>query len=221
MKLSNEDKVLMGAGVVGLIGLFFLWKKKKEKQKADELANYNPEPEPAAPSSGSGSSSKPKPGATLDRNKLLKVGSKGLEVRELQRLLGVEIDGDFGTKETLPALQNAKGVSEISLNAFAALKKKVEKPTPKKALPKAAPPKLTLPKAGQKLMAAKDNTVIFKAKKIANGTYTNTGETPFFEDSLKYGDYVGVFKAAKPSGEYLIQRTGEYYFVKGSYVTPY
>lgn len=220
MKVSNEDKVLIGVGAAGLLGLFFLWEKKKDQQTADELASSIPELE-AAPSSGGGSSSKPETGATLDRNKLLKVGSKGLEVRELQRLLGVEIDGDFG-KITLAALQNAKGVSQISLNAFSKLKKKVAKKTPQIALLKTAlQPKVTLPKVGQKLMAAKDGTVIFKAKKIANGTYTNTGERPFFDDSLKYGDYVGVFKAEKLNGEYLIQRTGEYFFVKSNSVIPY
>ena len=214
MKLSNEDKVLMGAGGLAILGLFFLWKKKQQQQKADELANYIPEPEPAAPSSGGGgSSSKPQQGATLDRNKLLKVGSKGLEVRELQRLLGVEIDGIFGSKETLPALQNAKGVSEISLNAFATLKKKVAKP-----LKIVSPPKVTLPKAGQKLMAAKDNTVIFISKKRADGKYYNSGSK--FR-TLKYGDEAGVYVGPGNNGQYLIKFLGVHAFVKGNEVTPY
>lgn len=35
---------------------------------------------------------------------VLRVGSKGPEVRELQSLLGVTVDGKFGTRQTLPAV---------------------------------------------------------------------------------------------------------------------
>ncbi|MFV8347265.1 peptidoglycan-binding domain-containing protein [Flavobacterium sp. ZB4P13] len=209
MKVSDDDKMLIGAGVLALGGLGFLfWKKKKNEQKHDELANYTPETEEVAPTSGSGS--KPAQGATLDRNKLLKVGSKGLEVRELQRLLGVEIDGDFGAKETLPALQNAKGVSETSLNAFATtVKKKVTKPL------KAVSP----PKVGQKLMAAKDDTVIFNSKKIASGAYTNTGQSVW--GKFNYGDALGTYVGANVSGFYLIKMGTRFYYVKSNEVKTY
>lgn len=215
MKVSDEDKVLIGVGGLAILGLFFLWKKKKEQQTADELANYIPEPETASSGGGGGSSSSSKPvqGATLDRNKLLKAGSKGLEVRELQRLLGVEIDGDFG-KITLAALQNEKGVSEISLNAFAStVKKKVAKP-----LKTASQPKVTLPKAGQKLMAAKDNTVIFISKKRADGKYYNSGSK--FR-TLDYGDEAGAYVGPGNNGQYLIKIFGFFAFVKGNEVTAY
>lgn len=53
----------------------------------------------------------------LDRNKILKAGlNNSDEVKALQRILGVTADGDFGTKETLPALQAQAGVSETTLN---------------------------------------------------------------------------------------------------------
>ena len=65
----------------------------------------------------------------LDKSKILKKGSVGLEVTELQRILVKDynanlgtsglnkdgIDGDFGSL-TLIALMNAKGVSEITLD---------------------------------------------------------------------------------------------------------
>lgn len=57
---------------------------------------------------------------SLNRNLVLKFGSKGLEVRELQPLLGFtgkNIDGIFG-KNTLLALQKKKRVSTITLNKF-------------------------------------------------------------------------------------------------------
>ena len=65
---------------------------------------------------------------TLDKEKVLKIGSKGAEVVELQRVLlkdysanlgatgvnGDGIDGDFGTLTEL-ALMKAKKVKEIAL----------------------------------------------------------------------------------------------------------
>jgi len=59
--------------------------------------------------------------SSLNVSLLLKKGSKGLEVRELQKRLGFtgsNVDGDFGTN-TLTALQKQKGVSQITLAAFA------------------------------------------------------------------------------------------------------
>lgn len=58
---------------------------------------------------------------TLNAKLILKKGSKGAEVRELQKRLGFtgsNIDGDFGAK-TLAALLAQKKVSQISLAAFA------------------------------------------------------------------------------------------------------
>lgn len=49
-----------------------------------------------------------------DLNKILKKGSKGSEVRVLQSLLKVTVDGDFG-RNTENALFNQKGVRQIRL----------------------------------------------------------------------------------------------------------
>lgn len=51
----------------------------------------------------------------IDKTKVLKFGSKGLEVDILQRLLKIKNDGDFG-KNTLNALKSQKKVSQIRLN---------------------------------------------------------------------------------------------------------
>jgi hypothetical protein len=210
MKVSNDDKVLIGAGGLGVILLAFLFWKKKQAEKVDDLPIYTPEVVETV--STPKTANTPVQGASLDRNKLLKVGSKGLEVRELQRFLGIEIDGDFGTKETLPALQKEKGVSQISLNAFA-LKKKVATVSPVKAsLPKSL-------KRGQKLMAAQDDTVITNSKKLANGSYTNTGKRIF--GTFNYGDHLGTFASVNVSGYYLINMDGGFYFVKQDQVKTY
>lgn len=59
--------------------------------------------------------------SSLNTTLVLKKGSKGLEVSELQKRLGIKIDGDFG-RDTLTALQTQKGVSQITLANFASTK---------------------------------------------------------------------------------------------------
>ncbi len=57
----------------------------------------------------------PTSGATgIDKAKLLKKGSKGMEVRTLQTLLNIKADGDFG-RNTENALFTQKGVKQIRL----------------------------------------------------------------------------------------------------------
>lgn len=51
----------------------------------------------------------------IDKSKLLKKGSKGMEVRTLQKLLKIKVDGDFG-RNTENALFTQKGVKQIRLN---------------------------------------------------------------------------------------------------------
>lgn len=53
----------------------------------------------------------------IDRTKMLKKGSKGLEVIALQSLLNIKADGDFG-RNTENALFTQKGVKQIKLNDF-------------------------------------------------------------------------------------------------------
>ncbi|MGH2667138.1 peptidoglycan-binding domain-containing protein [Flavobacterium sp.] len=51
----------------------------------------------------------------IDKTKLLQKGSKGMEVRTLQTLLKIKVDGDFG-RNTENALYTQKGVKQIRLN---------------------------------------------------------------------------------------------------------
>ena len=50
----------------------------------------------------------------VDKTMLLKKGSKGIEVRTLQALLKVKVDGDFG-RNTENALFTQKGIKQIKL----------------------------------------------------------------------------------------------------------
>ena len=208
MKVSKENKVLIGTAVVGAGFLGFLYWKKKKKEAEESLVSYTPEP--IAPIGPVGENPKPVVGAVLDKNKLLFKGSKGLEVRELQRLLGVKIDGDFGNI-TLTALLAKRGVTKISINAF----------SKRKVATKAKPTAFVLPKKGQKVMAIQNDVSVFNAQKTAEGTYFNTGTKPFIGGSFSYGEHIGVFVASKVGGQYLVERNGVYYFVKGNAVKPY
>ncbi|MDL2141177.1 hypothetical protein QQY79_01485 [Flavobacterium tructae] len=210
MKVKNEDKVLIGVGVVG-IGLvgYLYWKKKKDEKEQQFLTDI-PEPPPVVLDRPT--NSLPNTGAVLNKNKVLGKGIKGVEVRELQRLLGVTIDGNFGAN-TLTALQSKKGVSKISLNAY--LK------TASKITSKEIPTALVAPRKGQKLMANANSISLFNAKKTANGTYFNTGTKPFMGGSFNYGEHLGVFVGSKVGGQYLINRDNVYYFVNANAVKGY
>lgn len=215
MKLKNEDKVLIGGGVLALGAVGFLYWKKKQKEKEEEQLLINDIPEPSTvlvtPVIGNPI---PTQGAVLDKNKVLAKGSKGLEVRELQRLLGVTIDGDFGNK-TLSALQSKKGVSKISINGYLSTKNIVY------AAKKATATALVIPKVGQKVMANISKVSVFNAKKTASGAYFNDGTKPFLGGTFEYGEHIGTFVASKVGGQYLINRNGVYYFVNGSVVKAY
>ncbi len=212
MNVKNEDKVLIGVGLVAVGGIGYLYWRKKQKQKQDELLTDIPEPETTIPADIP--IEVPSTGAVLNKNKVLAKGSKGVEVRELQRLLGVTIDGVFGSI-TQTALQSKKGVSRISLNAYSKAKTNLKK------VFDAVPIVLTLPRKGQKLMASQNNVSLYNAKKTASGLYFNTGTKPFIGGTFDYGQHIGVFVGAKVGAQYLINRDGTYYFVNASAVKTY
>lgn len=207
MKLDNEDKMLIGAGVlaVGVLG-FFWWKNKKKQQEALQPVETPIIETPAIPEMATPSFTPPKV-VSLDRDKILEKGSKGLEVKALQKLLNVPQDGDFGNI-TMNALFRAKNVYQISLNSFR------EKATGIKNTVK------ELPKKGARLMAVVGGTNIFNAKKLANGAIINSGEKGLFS-SFEYGAEVGNFVRNHTNGYYLITSKGRYYFVKADNVKPF
>jgi len=110
MNLQPKQKKYLIIGGVVLLSLYAInkWLKSLPKALPADLQSSN-----------------------LNKTKVLKKGSKGAEVVELQRLLvkdynadlgnsGINndgIDGSFGSK-TESALMKAKGVKEITLNDF-------------------------------------------------------------------------------------------------------
>lgn len=214
-ELDNEDKMLIGAGVLslGVLG-FMYWRKKKAEKEAMQIAETKeiteePQTPPQIPVTATPPIAKPKTIA-LNKSMVLKRGSKGSEVKALQQKLGIQADGDFGPK-TETALIKAKGVKSITLNQFDGL---VSFSTPK------ASPVLTsikIPKEGTKLMAVKNDFNIFNAVRNADGSYANSGKAGTWT-SFNYGEEVGTFKAARPNGQFLIARENKLYYVNGNNV---
>jgi hypothetical protein len=120
MNLKDKKTAMIFGGVVlGMVVLiYFLSKRKKSGTEVIEDNPYLIAPQPADLQKD-----------VLDKTKLLKKGSKGAEVIELQTILKKDykaelgktgtnkdgIDGDFGSL-TEKALLDNFGVKEISLN---------------------------------------------------------------------------------------------------------
>jgi len=110
------NKKVLIIGLIGLagIGIYFLIKKKKNEAVLVEtndgvLAETNEE-EQSTNSAGQVQKN--------DWDKILKIGSKGNEVKVLQRALKrVDVDGNFGSG-TEKRLKQVIGLNQISLNQY-------------------------------------------------------------------------------------------------------
>jgi hypothetical protein len=110
------NKKVLIIGLIGLagIGIYFLIKKKKNEAVLVEindgvLAETNEE-EQSTNSAGQVQKN--------DWDKILKIGSKGNEVKVLQRALKrVDVDGNFGSG-TEKRLKEVIGLNQISLNQY-------------------------------------------------------------------------------------------------------
>lgn len=167
--MKQNDILLIGALAVVAVGaVIYLNKEKDEPQVIDDIDVQEPEIVPS-----------PEPVnlvAPLNLNLLLKQGSKGREVQELQKLLGTTTDGNFGPI-TENLLNARKGVKQITLTQF-----KTRPDVPKNSLVK-----------GDKVMANKKPVVkVFQNKTLANGAYSNTG---ILEDEYEYGEAIGTIVA--------------------------
>ena len=206
MKLDNEDKMLIGAGVLALGTLGFFWWKNKKKNETNTIDIPIQVVESAQiPATATPPFSNTQGSTGIDRTKILKLGSKGAEVKELQKLLDVQQDGDFG-KITLNALMSVKGVSQISLNAF---NEKISTPsTPKKPILPADVPY----KKGQRIMV--NTRSGFTAQDVqvkADGTYFTNGNNKI--TGLDFGDEIGAIKAVLTRADGLVRYVVENTFL--------
>ena len=165
-KKSNNTFLYGGIAILGIVGIATFATSKKPTEM---IGGENLVPDQAT-------GIKPTTTTSINKALVLKNGSKGIEVAELQKLLGVTTDGVFGTG-TETALYNRKGVKEISLNGFASMPDRNLNPY----------------NAGDKIMAYNPKgTVIYKGLKKADNTfYTNWDK----EDVIDFGQEIGTIRS--------------------------
>lgn len=108
------NKKLIIIGLLGLagVGYYFYNKKKKETPSLAEYMEDDVVLFPNTISVTTKQSTKP------DYDKILKLGSKGIEVKILQKALKqVDVDGDFGVG-TDKRLKKVTGFNQITLNQY-------------------------------------------------------------------------------------------------------
>lgn len=193
MKLDNEDKLLIGAGVValGTLGFFYFKNKKKNQAQTIDIAHEEVQPK-QIPSAATPPISNNSGAQDYDPSLIMQKGSEGFGVKVLQKLLGFKTqDGKFGNK-TLAALRLQKGVDKISIygwSATANVKPKkpvvVDKPFAK----------------GQRIQVNIRNGFTARdVKTKADGTYFTTSTNVL--SGLDFGDEVGVIQAVMTAAKY-------------------
>lgn len=175
-----DKKILIIGSVVAASAAILLLKKRSEDSFPEVVNEALPNPSIPVIST-------PKPAITLNKTLVLKKGSKGNEVRELQKLLGVTADGDFGAN-TEAALVAKKGVKEISLNQYStALNVNTN------ALPK-----------GTRVMAnVKAGVKVNEAATKDNGVYYDSGKV---WTTVAYGKEIGTIISISTTKNYYVVR---------------
>lgn len=108
-----ENKKIIIIGVLGLAGFGYYFYNKKKKD-TPVLADTSVDETNVSIKSTTSIPQNVKP----DWHKILKKGSKGIEVRTLQKALKkVDVDGDFGIG-TEKRLKQVTGLTEISVNQY-------------------------------------------------------------------------------------------------------
>jgi LPXTG-motif cell wall-anchored protein len=106
----NKKVVIIGLIALAGVGLYFLTKKKKDEAVLAETQEEQSEEEVTNNSKA--------PAQKSDWNKILKKGSKGNEVKVLQKALRqIDVDGDFGSG-TEKRLIAVTGLNQISINQY-------------------------------------------------------------------------------------------------------
>lgn len=179
---NNNKNTAAYIGVALLLGGGFLYIKSKNKSdSSDSNSNSNSTNGNDSLSDINGSVTvSPKPIAVYV-TKILKIGSKGLEVTRLQALMKISADGFFGA-QTEAMLFRLKGVKEISLDQYAKL------PTINRNV---------LPNGTKVMVSNKNGANIYGAIKKADLTYYSSGK---IEKTIAFGQAVGVIRSQSVDG---------------------
>lgn len=177
-KTANSDKrTTIYIGVALLLGLGYLVLGKSGQD--------NPEIVPSNANDSNDASVPQTPAAaTVNTAKILSVGSTGIEVEKLQALLGIKVDGIFGSVETLPALVALKGVMSVSLSQFTTI------PSIKRNL---------LSKGSLVMVKNPSGAKVYEAQEKADGLYFSTGKVL---KTFGYGQAIGVIQAPSSDGNF-------------------
>lgn len=171
----SDKRTTIYIGVAVLLGLGYLITSKSGTGTPEiTTSNANDANDASVPQSPAA--------ATVNPTKVLGVGSTGIEVEKLQALLGVKVDGFFGSAETLPALMAIKGVSTVTLSQFATL------PTINRNL---------LAKGSLVMVKNKSGAKVYEAEQKADGSYFSTGKVL---KTFGYGQAIGVIRAPSSDG---------------------
>lgn len=108
-KKSNNTILYGGLAVLGIVGLMSF--SSKPKQEETPAPTTQPSTPPTSPSQPSTQVKVP------NKYVFLKIGSRGIEVAELQKLLNITADGVFGP-QTESALFIRKGIKATNLYNF-------------------------------------------------------------------------------------------------------
>lgn len=188
----KKEHIYWGLAILSIIGLgYLIYTRYKGKgvQTPDEI----------------GQSADILPVLVINEDLLLKKGSKGNEVRQLQQLMEITSDGIFGS-QTEAKLFALKGVKQITLKNF-----KSSITINQNALP-----------IGSVLMAnLQPKTPFYNATKKADGTYYSKNYE--IERYVNFGAKLGVLKATNQAKNwYLVESENLFfpgttmYFVKAS-----
>ena len=172
-KEADKDKrTTIYIGVALLLGLGYLITSKSGTGTPEITpSNANDASAPQTPAA-----------ATVNPTKVLGVGSTGIEVEQLQALLGVKVDGVFGSLETLPALLAIKGVATVSLSQFPTL---------------ATINRNILAKGSMVMVKNRSGAKVYEAAQKADGSYFSTGKVL---KTFTYGQAIGVIRAPTSDG---------------------
>lgn len=173
MTISKQNKPYIIAGIlVGVAAIVYFLTKKPTETPLQVENSATDQNEPVAP--------------TINKNLVVKLGSKGLEVKELQKLMSIKADGIFGpvTEARLIKLKNVKSASINSYKNLPTLNQNV------------------LP-IGTKLMAIKQGGLkAFAVDKRADGVYYIPDRTDTYD--YDYGDFVGTIVGVNGTGSYYL-----------------
>ncbi len=177
MKVAEKkpNYFLYGGIALALAGVIYFVKNGKNQTAIDEPISTVDETQPLP--------------IVIDQNKILLRGSRGLEVKELQKLMNITADGIFGIQTETRLLQ-LKGVKSTSLNSY-------------KNSPGINQNALAI---GTKVMAnLVSGTPVYKAILKADGTYYSDYSIFRYVD---FGKLVGTVLGKNAAGNwYLISGT--------------